>query len=394
MEKIDFLTIGIDGGATEVKAHQIIIKGTLEKPIFELGKISAARKYKWVENIKFVEIKQQLAERAEGKTNLTEDEIKQGDNYIRATFEAIEEVVKKSRMKKVLIGMGMPGLKTDDKRGINCMANGAREPKFLEKLEKKLVETQINLVAPIPKLGSDADYCGIGEEYAGEGLFKDVKRAYYMGGGTGIADAMKLNGRLVPFDLTKEWIQKAWQILCAFGLTHEKIASAKSMNQLFMNYQRCLTDKEKEKGVFPEVEAVKGNPLAIYVLDTAACVLAELFFERIYTLKNGREQLSYRGEGYLALKKEHPYLGLLFDRLILGQRMGKLLSEPKYAKFFRKPLESYLATFISKSKDKKMISHYLDAKGNLKKNLLVASKLREAPAIGAAIDAFNAIFSK
>lgn len=395
MPNFDFVTIGIDGGATEVKAHLINLKGTPDAPIFELGKVSASRKYPVIPNFKSVDIKQQLAERNEGKVNLTEAEIKQGENIVQSFADAIIEIVKKLKAKKVLIGIGMPGLKTDDKRGINCMANGPRQPFFLEKVEAKLKAANIDLVAPIPRLGSDADYCGIGEEYAGDGMFKDVKNAYYMGGGTGIADAMKLNGELVPFDMTKEWMQKAWQIPCALGVTFEKLSSAKSMNELFLKYGTSVPDKIKKKGLYPEVAAAQGCPIGAFVLNTAACVLAELFFERINTLKNGREEAAFRGDGYMALKKDHPYKGLLFERLILGQRMGKLFSEPKYAKFFRKHLETYLAKFILITNDKKMISHYLDkSSGKLKKNILVSSKLREAPAIGAAIDAYKAIFQK
>lgn len=394
MAEFDFLTIGIDGGATEAKAHQVIIKGTKEKPLFEIGKINASKKYPVIPNFKSVEIKQQLEERNSGKVNLTEDEIKQGENIVKAFYEVIIEIVKKTKAKKVLIGIGMPGLKTDDKRGINCMANGPRQPFFLEKLEAKLAAAKIELVAPIPRLGSDADYCGIGEQYAADGMFKDVENAYYMGGGTGIADAMKLKKSLVPFDMTKEWMMKAWQIPSAFGVTFEKLGSAKSMNEFFKKYVGVVSKKEEEKGIYPEAEALKGDPLASFTLSVTASVLAELFFERINTLKNGRQELAYRGEAYLKLKTDHPYKGMVFDRLILGQRMGKLYEDKKFAKYFKKVLDSYLSAYIVKSKDKKLISHYLDANKNMKKNIIVASKLREAPAIGAAIDAYNAIFNK
>ncbi len=381
------LLIGVDGGATEIKAHEVIARQVGDERQFELGKASASRVYERVEGFVPVPVPQQLSERDQNALEIKPTEKQQADKWIEAAFEAIAEVVNSASSRgPVQIGVGMPGLKSPGKRGIVVINNGPRLPKYLEQLESKLEAAGIKLAAPIAALGSDADYCGIGEEYASDGLFRDVDNAYYMGAGTGIADAMKLKGKLVTFDEAASWIQKAWQVASSFGPTFEKLVSAKSMNE---TYHRLVGHPSEASAKYPEVDAANGQPIAMSWMESVAMLAAELIFERLQTITTGRPNLTDRGEAYAALNADHPYRGTKVDRVIIGQRLGQICSQPSGNLDLLKRIAKYLAAFISESKNNELIEAYAP-KGQLNPNLVKASRLRAAPAIGAAVAAASA----
>ena len=76
----------------------------------------------------------------------------------------------------------------------------------------------------------------------------------------------------------------------------------------------------------------------------------------------------------------------MWDRIIIGQRIGRLYDDARFADVFKRKLDACLAGLIAGSGDVKLRQHYLDGDA-LRTGRVVASKLREAPAIGAAIDA-------
>ena len=112
----DFLLIGVDGGASKVSAWEIIFDTSGTE--FKLGKLSAQRSYKdipgFIPDFKPVDVPSQLKEQNSGQILQTEDEKQQETVYVEACALVIEELVKKSHKQKVLVGLGMPGLKTAD----------------------------------------------------------------------------------------------------------------------------------------------------------------------------------------------------------------------------------------------------------------------------------------
>ncbi len=380
----------MDGGATETKAH-LVHCDNLENPTgYELGNISASRKYEKLAGFVPVPVTEQFVQRDSGNIKLTEGEKAQGAKWVQAAIDAVAEVAREASAKRVLVGMGMPGLKTPDGRGICVINNGPRIPNYLSEFEQGLKDLGIELVDQVAALGSDADYCGLGEQCAAEGMFQNVDNSYYVGCGTGIADAMKLHGQLVTFDQAKDWIQKSWQISSALGPTFEKLVSAKSMNDCYM---RLLGITELPEGRFPQMDAVDGKPVAITWMDAVAMILAELIFERIYTIKNGRANAPYHNDAYLKLNASHPYLGTMLDTVVIGQRIGQIYADSQYAAVFGDKLENHLAAAIAKSNDPEMIEKYL-AGDKLANGVLVASRLRAAPALGAAVAAVEAMLQK
>ena len=319
---------------------------------------------------------------------LTATEREQGRLWVKAVAEAIADVARECGATRVLIGVGMPGLKTPDGRGICVVNNGPRIPDYVNMLEQKLLKLGLDLVAPVAGLGSDADYCGLGEEYAAGGLFRDVDNAYYCGGGTGIADALKLRGTVVPFDDAREWILKAWQMPSALGPTFEKLVSASALNRV---HTRLRDPALESVDVYPEGMAEHGDPLSKGWLVAAALVLAELLFERLWTVKHGAMEAPHRGRPYAQLVREHPYRNTLLDRVIVGQRVGLIYADARYRTVFGDPLDTYLTALIANSGDDEMLAAYLSPDGRrLREGFLQASKLRAAPALGAAVAAVRA----
>jgi hypothetical protein len=429
MAVTDVLLVGVDGGATEVKAHAVVCDDLEQARSFALRPESASRVYQPLPDFVPVPVSEQLAQRGADRIILTPQETDQGRLWVRAAAQAIAEVARQCAASRVLVGMGMPGLKTPDGRGVNVINNGPRIPDYLKALEKELAAAGVELASRVAALGSDADYCGLGEEYAAGGLFRDVASAYYVGCGTGIADAMKLRGKLVAFDQARSWIQKSWQMPSALGPTFEKLISAAAVNRVYAD----LVEGTKEVAAgapagrksaaalrYPEVAAAAGDPVAAAWMDTAALVLAELIFERLWTIKNGRADAPHRGEVYAKLSPDHEYRGVLLDRVIIGQRVGQVYADPAYCGVFGDKVDAYLAAFVGGSDDTEMYAAYLtDTNGGeqrhggtkarrregveearsagppsparLKSRFVQASKLRAAPALGAAVAAVQAL---
>jgi hypothetical protein len=89
------------------------------------------------------------------------------------------------------------------------------------------------------------------------------------------------------------------------------------------------------------------------------------------------------------LSEKHPYKMTLLDSIIIGQRLGDLLESSKGRDVFYEPFLEFLTKFIVESPylDAKFKNHYLKDE-QFNEDLIKTSKLREAPAIGAGVDAY------
>ena len=389
--KNNTLLIGIDGGATKVSARNVIFNEKTNN--FSLGEISAAYSYNeingYIPNFKPVEITVQLNDFNNNAVKPTETEKKQGEAYILACAKVIQSIVKQSGINQIIAGLGMPGLKTADKRGIAVIANGPRMINFAENLEKRLKNAGINFVSPIARIGSDADYCGIGENYSENGLFKDVENAYYLGGGTGVADAMKINGKLIPFDETKTWAAKTWELKSPDGRSLERFTSVGGLQAVYAEFAEKNVSELNKKGIYPlqitELSA-KGDTQAQKTIHLAVENISMLLFDRITTLFAGSQNIfDFVNPNRPKLSPEHPFLSSVFDRIIIGQRLGELFESPYGKTEIKKPVITQLSDLIRNSPvlSEKAKVHYKNLN-----NIIVSSKLREAPIIGAAVDAY------
>jgi len=388
--------IGIDGGASKVSAYIIEIEG--DGKSFTLGKQNSIKEYRNYHDFQTdfnpVNLPIQLKQIQNNNIILTSAEIKQSKAYYNAFIDAITNLVELTKAENMLIGIGMPGIKTADKRGIAAMANGPRIPNFTTEIEQQLNTAGITLAQPIIKLGSDADYCGIGEEYAANGAFSNIKNVYYLGGGTGAADAIKLHGKLISFDECKTWIAKTWEMSDENGKSMEIYCSANGIQSVYGDLAGVSKSELRENKIYLEqiLElAGEDDKTAIATWQTVSKNLADLIIERISTIYCGwQNQFSFINQNKQSLTHSHIYKNTLLDRIVIGQRLGKLFQIPLTQEYFIEPLLNNLAELINTSKflDERAKSHYLkDSKFDNK--IIFASQLREAPALGAGIDVFR-----
>ena len=386
--------IGVDGGATKVSAWEINIDKT--KTTFTLGKNNIQKRYNdytsFIPEFKPVDIKIQLDEM--NKTiNLTNEEKQQGKAYLDAASDAIIELAKKSNAKQLLIGIGMPGLKTADKRGISALANGPRMPEYCKYIENKLRENRIELITPIDHLGSDADYCGLGEEFSSEGLFTNSQNSYYIGGGTGVADAMKLDGKIIPFDKIKPWMAKTWEMKNSDDISMEKYTSASGIQSVYGHYANISFQELTEKEIYtPQIIdlALQNDENAKKTIDEIVKSLALLFFERLTTVYFGSQNLfEFVNPNKEKLDSNHKYKDTLLESIIVGQRLGDYLEESKGKRIFWESIIDELTKLILDADftDDRFENYYL-INNRFDESKIKISKLREAPAIGAGIDAY------
>ena len=236
----------------------------------------------------------------------------------------------------VLLGAALPGLKTPDGRGLAWARHGPRIPDYLARLESELAAAGVELLAPAGGLWSDGDCCGWGEERAEQGLFRGVRNAWYAGGGTGLAEAFKLGGQPVEMDRMAARLQKGWQIPWRDGLTFEDALSLSGLNA------------RAGGPVETRIEAPRGREAVAETVEA----LAELAARR-------------------AREVEQAGFGAL-ERVVVGQRLGLLLASAPLA-----PARAALADALA-------------ARGLPRTGWLMLSRLREAPALGAAAHALAA----
>jgi predicted NBD/HSP70 family sugar kinase len=358
-----------------------------------LGNLSSSKSYAEIPgfliDFKPVGIPDQLSQRDAGSIRITNAEEQQESIYVEACARVIEDLYEKDSGKKILTGIGMPGLKTEDRRGICVIANGPRMLHYADKLEERLAPKDIKFLTPVHHLGSDADYCGIGENYADEGLFRPVKNGYYLGGGTGVADAMKLNGRLLPFDLIKDWLAKTWEMKSSDGRSLERFTSVGGMQAVYAEISGKKISELNERSIYPlqiAELAAKGDDAAQEMIELAVENLSLLFFERITSLYSGNQGIfQFVNPNRPQINKQHPYLKKIFNCIIIGQRLGELFETNFGKQVLRNPVIEKLSALISNSEnlDAEAKEHYADLN-----KLIKTSKIREAPALGAGIDAY------
>ncbi len=385
------IIVGVDGGATKVSAWQVIFDH--EKKIFRLGENNAEGKYAeipgFLKDFTPVDVGLQFRELAENHIRQTDAEKQQEAVYVEACARAIIQIARSSNAHNLIIGIGMPGLKTGDKRGINVVANGPRMLHYSDLLEERLRLENIQLAAPIARLGSDADYCGIGENYAGDGAFRPVENAYYLGGGTGVADALKLHGSLLPFDQTKSWLAKTWEMKYSDGRSLERFCSASGIQSIYAAHSGLEISTLNESGIFPPQiaqKALERDQAAADTFRTVTGALAAIIYERLETIYCGwQKTFEFMNPNRESLTADHPFRETLLDRVVLGQRLGQLFVDPAGEKVLTVPLQTLLDEKIQNSSrlDDKAKKHYQHVS-----RFLIPSHLREAPALGAGIDAF------
>ncbi len=389
----DIILIGIDGGASKVLVHKVNIltnpmRFVALKPFIEVT-YDASEFYN--QKFKPIALTRQLKENKSGSIEQTKTEASQEQAILDSFKKAIRTILGENVADDVIIGIGLPGLKTAKKGGISVMANGPRMPKFLTNLEKALKSEGYKTLSPIHAIGSDADYCGLGERWGDDGGMRGVKSAYYFGVGTGIADSMLLNGEIVPFDNCKPWIAKAWEMMANEEESYENLLSAKGIQNCYGKLAGMSQEELANAEIYPwqiYERALAGEEDAVAIVTQTAQALSELFYHRIYTLALGSPEAILL-EQDRTLETEHEYLGQVFERIVVGQRLGDIWEFKNFAPLLLDPVNEKLGRMIHGSDlPAEIKALYLTKTNRLRDDLIVHSELRHAPALGAAVDAY------
>ena len=288
----DDLLAGIDCGATKVMVQSGVYSSKTNK--ISPGSINHEFYYSdhpdW--NSKFIPVSLdiQKSEYQSDNISLSYEEINQGKVIIDTIVSSIE-IIEDHK-----IGLCFPGLK--DRDGIVVMANGPRIPDLLHRI--KSVKTILN----------DSDCCVVGELKSTIGLMQDTRNGIYIGGGTGIADGIILNGEILNLTNTVG-VPRCWEISVSSNETVETLLSPAGMIRKYNDQ-----NNEKIKVLADLVHKKEFNK----IMDDALKAFLKLVKVREQFFKSQNEEV---------------------QEIVIGQRLGK---------FFNNLGEKYLEKFQSSTK--------------------------------------------
>jgi len=385
----EYIIIGIDGGGSKVSAGIIESKDISTFTINSLSQQYYNERSEFNSDFSPVAMDIQLNEYNTEEYNVTNDEVLQGNAIIESFHNSI---INLNIDKPILMGIGMVGLKTKDLRGIGAIANGPRIPKFCIQLENVLHKSNIHLYKPIQYIGSDADNCGIGEEYGKDGLFKDIQNGYYIGGGTGTADALKLKNELIPFDSISSWIAKSWEILNENNISMEQYTSLKGIQSIYSNYSEIPINELCNESIYANEifsRALKNEQAALLTCEDITKYMSILIVERIETIFSGwQNKFELLNPKHSLLINNHPYKNNLLERIIIGQGLGKLFHLSKNTPLLWDPLHNNIYDMIQKSRVlPSEAKKFFFENGTLKKGFIMTSNLDNSALLGAGVTA-------
>lgn len=385
----EYIIIGIDGGGSKVSAGIIESKDISTFTIKSLSQQYYNERSEFNSDFSPVAMDIQLNEYNTEEYNVTNDEVLQGKAIIESFHNSI---INLNIDKPILMGIGMVGLKTKDLRGIGAIANGPRIPNFCIQLEDALHKSNIHLHKPIQYIGSDADNCGIGEEYGKDGLFKDIQNGYYIGGGTGTADALKLKNELIPFDSISSWIAKSWEILNENNISMEQYTSLKGIQSIYSNYSEIPINELCNESIYANEifsRALKNEQAALLTCADITKYMSTLIVERVETIFSGwQNKFGLLNPKHSLLINNHPYKNNLLERIIIGQGLGKLFHLSKNTPLLWDPLHNNIYDMIQKSRVlPSEAKKFLFENGTLKKGFIMTSNLDNSALLGAGVTA-------
>ena len=218
--------------------------------------------------------------------SLSDEEIKQG-NVIIDTIISSMKIIDDHK-----IGLCFPGLKSHD--GIVVMANGPRIPNLSHR------------IYPVKKILNDSDCCVTGELKSTIGMMQETKNGIYIGGGTGIADGIILNGELLK-QINMVDIPRSWEINISSNETVETLLSPAGMIKKYNDQNNA------------EIK-----------------ILADLMHQKEFNkimddaLKAFLQLLKVREQFFVSQNEE-------IQEIVIGQRLGKFFSDydKKYIERFQ-----------------------------------------------------------
>ena len=288
----DDLLAGIDCGATKVMVQSGVYSSTTSK--ISPGPINQEFYYSdhpdWDSKFMPVPLDTQKSEYRSDNISLSYEEINQS-NVIIDTIVSSIKIIEDHK-----IGLCYPGLKNH--KGIVVMANGPRIPNLTHHIH------------PVKSILNDSDCCVIGELKSTIGMMQDTRNGIYIGGGTGIADGIILNGEILNL-INTVGVPRCWEINVSSNETVETLLSPAGMIRKYNDQ-----NNEKVKVLADLVHKKEFNK----IMDDALRAFLKLIKVRERFFKSQNEEI---------------------QEIVIGQRLGK---------FFNDLGEKYLERFQSSTK--------------------------------------------
>ena len=288
----DDLLAGIDCGATKVMVQSGAYCSKTNK--VSPGSIYHEFHYSdhpgWNFNFKPIPLNIQKDEYQSSNISLTDKEIDQGNVIIETIVSSIKII------EDYKIGLCFPGLKSHE--GIVVMANGPRIPNLAHHID------------PVKNILNDSDCCVIGELKSTIGMMQDTENGIYIGGGTGIADGIILNGEILTLTNTVG-VPRCWEINVSSNETVETLLSPAGI------IKRYNDQNNTDVKVLADLIHKKGFNR---IMDDALEAFLKLVEVRERFFKSQNEEI---------------------EDIVIGQRLGK---------FFNDLGEKYLERFQSGTK--------------------------------------------
>ena len=288
----DDLLAGIDCGATKVMVQSGVYSSKTNK--ISPGPINKEFYYSdhpdWDSKFMPVPLDTQKNEYQSDNISLSYEEINQS-NVIIDTIVSSIKIIENHK-----IGLCYPGLKNH--KGIVVMANGPRIPNLTHHIH------------PVKSILNDSDCCVIGELKSTIGMMQDTRNGIYIGGGTGIADGIILNGEILNL-INTVGVPRCWEINVSSNETIETLLSPAGMIKKYNDQ-----NNEKVKVLADLVHKKEFNK----IMDDALRAFQKLVKVRERFFKSQNEEV---------------------QEIVIGQRLGK---------FFSDLGEKYLEKFQSSTK--------------------------------------------
>ena len=290
------LLLGLDGGATKILAQTSTIdpRSSLIIPKEEYHESNYRDSHKFNSGFIPIDLAQQKQEAKENNYSFSDQEINQSASVIETIVKVIESSEKEKKISKV--GLCFPGIKTANYDGISIMANGPRNINMLSMINKMLKSKLDNGIS-IKTIYDDSECCVIGEWKSSIGKLRDCKNAIYIGGGTGIADGIILDNKIVGRD-----IERSWELIMPNG---ESVEQCLSLGGMLSQW-----NKEKEKSIKAIISlfdhARLGDSFANNIIEEAAKAFAFLIDKRIEFFQSHNTKP---------------------EKIVIGQRLGNIVSD-------------------------------------------------------------------
>ena len=269
---------GIDCGASKVLVQSAKIDKKLMKisPVGTSSETLYSDHPDWNHNFKPISLTKQKKDYQKKTIICSNTEKRQGD----VICDILISILSKFSIER--IGVCFPGVK--NKTGVAIMANGPRIPEFKKKISK------------VDNIFNDSDCCIIGEWKSTIGKMQNIKNGIYIGGGTGIADGLICDNKLIDFNEVKI-LKRSWELKAPGGLSVESMLSPKG---IISNYNKSRNSN------YTKLSSIENDNDLRLLLKKASKMFSLLIKNRVR---------------YFDSK------GKTIEKIVIGQRLGQFFKK-------------------------------------------------------------------